>query len=403
MEKKRPTAHLRAAFRERFARGEKPVDGRQPIPDTIAEAMVAELVAAGVQSDALIGVVDAFLILSTHLKDAGFTNLVLLETSHRDLTVSQEKYYNAVNTICGKSGIQYYVPPMNNYNRCDMKFDVIIGNPPYQSVNGGGSQRGSTTNPLWFDFTKKALGLLKDGGLLSFITPSNIVKGGDHFTKLFLGADRQYDLDLVDFSADEDFKVGVHICRWVARNSKTELNTVAVNDGRELPADSTYKVSEDAEFDSIMNTLFAYNNSFNFNQSNSFDPRNVKKVGNPDLVEVQTEEFCHPVNVNGKIKYSSTAWKNSGTWRVFFPQLQNPTKITVDSVAEAAPSTFTMAVESEEEGNKVKAILDDPRFRWVLEKNRVSGRVTAVISKLPNAPIEEVLTADQLSYIDSHL
>jgi hypothetical protein len=395
-----PFERARTKFRHEFSKGVKPIDGRQPIPDEVAIAMVQEL---NVPKDSLIGVYDAFLILSTHLKEQGYTNIVLLESSHRNLTSSQEKYYNNIKNVCEKSKITYYVPPMNNYNRCDMKFDVIIGNPPYQSNNGGGSQRGSTTNPLWFDFTKKSFNLLKEGGMLSLITPSNIVKGGDHFTKLFLGSDRQYDLDYVDFSADDSFKVGVHICRWVARNSKTQFNVVTVNDDRELPTDSITKLSENAEFDSVMNTMFSYGESLNFNQSNSYDPRNVKKVGNPDLVEVQTSEFCHPVNVNGKIKFSSTPWKNSGTWRVFFPQLQNPTQITVDDVAEAAPSTFTMVVDSEEEGNRIKAILDDPRYQWVIEQTRVSGRVTAVISKLPNTPIEEVLSSDQLSYIESQL
>jgi len=308
-----------------------------------------------------------------------------------------------------------------------MKFDVIIGNPPYQSNNGGGSQRGSTTNPLWFDFTKKSFNLLKEGGMLSLITPSNIVKGGDHFTKLFLGSDRQYDLDYVDFSANDSFKVGIHICRWVARNSKTQFNVVTLNDDRELPTDSITKLSENAEFDSVMNTMFSYGDTLNFNQSNSYDPRQVnkfnfntekrydfqnvekhlKKNAQPEdwakLVLTQDETFKYPVNVNGKIKYSRVKWKNSGTWRVFFPQLQKPTQITVDDVAEAAPSTFTMVVDSEEEGNRIKAILDDPRYQWVIEQTRVSGRVTAVISKLPNTPIEEVLSSDQLSYIESQL
>ena len=102
-------------------------------------------------------------------------------------------------------------------------------------------------------------------------------------------------------------------------------------------------------------------------------------------------------------RYSRVKWKNTGTWRVFYPQMQNPTQITVDNVAEGAPSTFTMVVDSKEEGDKIKAILDDPRYQWVIEQTRVSGRVTAVISKFPNAPIEEVLTADQLSYIQSKL
>ena len=125
-----PYLRARTKFRDDFyKKGIKPVDGRQPIPDEIALAMIQEL---DVDKDALIGVYDAFLILSTHLKEQGFTNIVVLENVHKNLTPSQEKYYDSVKSVCDNSGIKYYVPPMNNYNRCDMKFDVILGNPPYK-------------------------------------------------------------------------------------------------------------------------------------------------------------------------------------------------------------------------------------------------------------------------------
>jgi len=164
--------------------------------------------------------------------------------------------------------------------------------------------------------------------------------------------------------------------------------------------------------DSIMHTMFSYQvNKFNFNTEKRYDFQNIekylKKNDQPEdwarLVFTQDETFKYLVNVNGKIKYSRVKWKNTGTWRVFYPQMQNPTQITVDDVAEAAPSTFTMVVDSKEEGDTVKAILDDPRYQWVIEQTRVSGRVTGVISKLPNAPIDQVLSADQLSYIQSQL
>jgi len=120
-----PQKLARERFKHEFyVNGVQPVDGRQPIPDEIAVAMVQEL---DLPKDALIGVVDAFLILSTHLKEAGYTNLVLLESSHQNLTSLQEKYYNNVKTLCKKSGIEYCV----NYEQSDMRFDVIIGNPPY--------------------------------------------------------------------------------------------------------------------------------------------------------------------------------------------------------------------------------------------------------------------------------
>jgi len=405
-----PFERARTKFRDEFSKGVKPVDGRQPIPDELAVAMVQEL---NVPKDALIGVYDAFLILSTHLKEQGYTNIVVLENLHRELTPSQEKYYNNIKNVCEKSKITYYVPPMNNYNRCDMKFDVIIGNPPYQSDNGGGSQRGSTSNPLWWEITNKSLTLLKNDGLLSFITPTNIVKGGDHFTKLFLGLDRQYDLDFVDFSADNSFKVGIQICRWVARNSKTDYNVVTVNDGREFPTDSISKLSENSEFDSVINTMFSCGNTLNFNQTNRYDFQNVerdlKKKDLPiewakDLTLTQDDVHQYPVNINGKIKYSRVKWKNNGTPRLFIAKMQNPLRVEYSSEWEADGSTFTMVFDTEEEALLTKSYLDDPRYQWVIEQTRVSGRVNGTtISKLPNTPIEEVLSSDQLSYIQSQL
>ena len=86
----------------------------------------------------------------------------------------------------------------------------------------------------------------------------------------------------------------------------------------------------------------------------------------------------------------------------YAPQ-QKPAQIVVDDVMVAAPSTFAMVVDSKEDGDKVKANLESPEYQWILEMTRVSGRITRIVSMFPNAPIEEVLTADQLSYIKSQL
>ena len=403
----------RKRFQHSFKKGIIPVDGRQFIPDEIAVAMVQELIELGLPKDALIGVYDAFLILSTHLKEAGYTNIVLLENTHKNLTPSQQKYYDKVKTVCEKSGIKYYVPPMNNYNRCDMKFDAILANPPYQSSNGPGSQRGSGTNPLWWEITKISFNLLKENGILSFITPSNIVSGGDTFTKVFLGAERQHDLNMVDFNAANSFNVGIPICRWRATNKFTPDNNVIITDGRILDTTDTLKISADSKLDEILTTLFNSDvPKFNFNVENCYDYRPVAKLckaqGLPekyakDLTLSQDDEHIYPINVNGKVKYSRVKWKNSGTWKVMLPQLQKPAQIVVDDVMVAAPSTFAMVVDSKEDGDKVKANLESPEYQWILEMTRVSGRITRIVSMFPNAPIEEVLTADQLSYIKSQL
>ena len=71
----------------------------------------------------------------------------------------------------------------------NMKFDVIIGNPPYQSEKGTGTQ------PLWPLFVNKAFSLLSPTGHLVMITPNKwcghtatVIKGGIRlYSDLFKG------------------------------------------------------------------------------------------------------------------------------------------------------------------------------------------------------------------------
>jgi len=58
-----------------------------------------------------------------------------------------------------------------NWNT-DMKFDVIIGNPPYQSTDDTGERKSKSTN-LWSRFTKKSFDMVKEGGIVAMVTPSS--------------------------------------------------------------------------------------------------------------------------------------------------------------------------------------------------------------------------------------
>lgn len=294
-----------------------------------------------------------------------------------------------------------------------MLFDYILGNPPFSNTKTSGNKNGSSTNPLWWEITIKSLSLLKPGGEISLITPTNMVNGGNVFTKLTLGSDRKYDLKKIDFSVDDEFNVGIPLCRWVINNELTTNNMVEVNDGRLLNTNTTLKVSNNAMMDSIMNTMLNWQGEkLNFSTSGYYDYRAGEKLlakqGLPiewarDISDVKDENHPYPYNVNGKIKYIRIKWKMSGIWRVFYPQLQDPTNITVSDEGESASSTFTMPFDKKEDAILTHSYLINPIYRWIIDKTRVSGRVNAIISKFPNAPIEEVLTEEQLSYIKTQL
>jgi len=80
-----------------------------------------------------------------------------------------------------------------------MKYDLVIGNPPYQSINEGERNIGA---PLWPQFIAKGMDMLVDGGTLAYVMPAtwmNRAPGGawKHIKK--------YDLEYVNPNVHEYF------------------------------------------------------------------------------------------------------------------------------------------------------------------------------------------------------
>lgn len=98
-----------------------------------------------------------------------------------------------------------------------MKFDVIIGNPPYQDGSQDGGQ-----NKIYNQISKTALGLLAADGILAFVTPTSVLKKSKRFSLV-----GQSGLKIVDFTADDHFNVGIQICWWMIDKSYIgEVNIV---------------------------------------------------------------------------------------------------------------------------------------------------------------------------------
>ena len=160
----------------------------------------------------------------------------LLEAGHSKKNVAGrvfgcEQYEHQVQYAVNKHKLtgKYSVTNFLEQDFKDMKFDVIVGNPPYQDGTKDGGQ-----NKIYDPFCKKSLDLLNENGIIAFLTPTSVLKDSKRFSLV-----NQPGLKIVDFTADHHFNVGIQICWWMidknyagnvtVKHSNNEITTQSNN------------------------------------------------------------------------------------------------------------------------------------------------------------------------------
>jgi hypothetical protein len=112
----------------------------------------------------------------------------------------------------------------------DMKFDVVLGNPPYQSGNA------SKGNKLWPKFILKAYELTKDKGITALVTPTGWASGGTNIPggkgvikDVFKNA-QVHTINVDDITKKHFSNIGIEIGYFILEKTKptkeTKINLV---------------------------------------------------------------------------------------------------------------------------------------------------------------------------------
>ena len=131
----------------------------------------------------------------------------------------------------------------------DMKFDVVVGNPPYQD-----SDSSAHNKKLWHAFTDHALDI---GSLVAFVTPSSWVYADtSQMNSLRKKITRAGHVSKV-VDTTQHFNVGVDTCYWIVDTKKSADDTL-VNDTLYPLHKMPFKTANDIIADGIYSKLKAH-------------------------------------------------------------------------------------------------------------------------------------------------
>jgi hypothetical protein len=248
------------------------------------------------------------------------------------------------------------------------KFDIVLGNPPYQE---GNKEKSAVSAQLWDKFVDKAFSICKDDGHIALIHPSPWRKPESKMYDEF----RNRELKYLEIHNQQDglktFNCATRYDWYILQNTKNKDGKVVVKD--EDGKSSSIKISEwaflpNSEYDIFEKILSKDDNKCEVMYSYECD---VRKTW---MSKEKTDDFKYPcVYMMTKSTPLSLFWSNNnqkGHFKIpkVIVNLQGATLCClIDDKGEYGMTqwTFGIKIDSKEDGEKIKAALMSDKFNKI--------------------------------------
>jgi len=254
-----------------------------------------------------------------------------------------------------------------------MKFDVVLGNPPYQIQVGP-----KKTEAIWNKFFHKSLTILNEGGYLSLIHPS----GWRNITGNFKDVQEVIRSKKVPFLSIHNEKDGMETFGAETRYDYYTLQNIP-NDGSETTVrfqDGQVKKLHLNEMEFIpnggidlLNSLLAKEDEETVEMIHSYSDYETRKSW---MSKTQTNEFTHPVVYTVDYLSQPTFYYSSTNQKGHFGKpkvIWSNGRISsignyIDETGEFGLTQFAYAIVDEVENlSNIKRALDSKKFKNLME------------------------------------
>lgn len=286
-----------------------------------------------------------------------------------------------------------------------MKFNVVVGNPPYQGNNDKGTKQPKSHN-LWSKFADKSAELLDDNGYIAFVTPDSWMSPNSQVLKMF----KDNSLIWVDTEVGKYFTVGSSFTAWIMQKNKntstatidglavdlTKLQYLPRNFSKTFPIHNKVINSSHSKLDILCDTSCHSDHK----HKNFSDTKDATYKYETFHTNAQTK-FCKKQSKD--FLQSKIIWTTSGYFKPFFSAGNLGT-------SEVCQYILTDSAEAQH----ILSYLDSKLYKFIVNTGKwsgfLNGKVLASLPKLASKVWTDVelyahfgLTQEEIDYVEANV
>jgi adenine-specific DNA-methyltransferase len=277
------------------------------------------------------------------------------------------------------------------------KFDIVLGNPPYQEMMTENTRKAKNHN-LWSMFVEKGFELVKKNGFLLYVTPPAWMSPS---SKLLVNIFLKHQLHVVNINeCSRHFKgIGSQFSYYLIQKKQTYKKTKFIYNfkgGTNIKAQrgtSEYKLNEKIRFIPQLPTaeVFSILEKTVFSEKPKYDIRydsDLHRFTKKELLsDIKDSRFKHRVmHTPTQIVWSVRPHKNQNKIKIFIPLTTYYESLMVETCGNTQGMGYLLC-ENTEEAENIKNILSSKLYRFIANVTRWSNfNVPLVIKNLPEYP-----------------
>lgn len=294
----------------------------------------------------------------------------LKELKYEHITIVTESNCRLTSAIASDMGCDYML--LSDVEESEMKFDLIVGNPPYQQKTEGNSK----ANAIWPKFVKVALRHSVDEGIIAMIHPPGWRGIGGRFKEIGKLMRLNLNFKWLSMHSEEDgrttFKRSTPYDIYIAEKSKNSEPTV-IRDlkGNESSVDisgMTFVPNFDVKFIKSLIDDTGKNTTEILHSYSYYDHRKKHmSLDNSKKHRLPVVRYIHKHTGEMDFYWSSLDKGHFGIPKVIFGAMARAGEPTIDETGEYGMSPFAAAiVDTPKNLPKVHQAMKSERFQEVM-------------------------------------